>query len=402
MADPLHNLKHDEITHNTDMSETRLRNLAELTHSWIRPDLHQAIAMQVARHGRTVFEKAIGSLNPDSDSQPIQQDTIFPVASLSKVFTATAIMTLVEDGLISTHNAVQDYISGFSGVDKEKVRLWNLLTHTIGGHSMEEMDNLLSRMADTISNPPLSPDNQHPKIHEFLNLGYDVPLSREPGAVVIYSNYGFELLGEIVRIVSGLPLATYFEERICKPLGMLDTHFILPEEKENRVVRRPPSAAYADAKDIFCKGIGVESEFRIPWASAGAFSTTQDLTRFGQMFLNSGKHNGEQILSKSTVDYMTRNQTYGLGDGDRDESLLDGSRGIGWDIPGTKRDLMYANLYSPNTYCHSGAGGSLLWIDPTNDIVGVFLSIELTVRSDGQRSWAGDRFANAITAAVIS
>ena len=108
------------------------------------------------------------------------------------------------------------------------------------------------------------------------------------------------------------------------------------------------------------------------------------------------------MLSPATVDYMTLNQTPGLGDGDRDESLLDGSRGIGWDIPGTKRDLMYANLYSQHTFSHSGAGGSLLWVDPTYNIVGVFLSVELTVRPDNQRSWSGDRFANAITASVTA
>jgi CubicO group peptidase (beta-lactamase class C family) len=62
---------------------------------------------------------------------------------------------------------------------------------------------------------------------------------------------------------------------------------------------------------------------------------------------------------------------------------------------------MYANLYSPKTYSHSGAGGSLLWVDPTYNLVGVFLSTELIVRPDGQRSWAGDRFVNAITASII-
>lgn len=383
------------------LSTAHLQKLARLAHSWIRPDLHQAIVMHVVRNGQNVFQESIGYLTPDDGSPSVQQDTIYPVASLSKVFTATSIMTLVEDGLLSLHNPVHDFIPEFSGADKDQVRLWNLLTHTIGGHSMEEMDDLPSRKADKIPGLPPTPTGQHPKIHEFLALGYDTPLSRKPGSVVIYSNYGFELLGEIVRIVSGVPLATYFDERICKPLGMTDTHFILPEGKEGRVVRRPKTAAYADADAYFHQGVGTASQFKIPWASAGAFSTAQDLTTFGQMFLNSGIHDGNQVLSPATVDYMTMNQTPGLGDGDRDETLLDGSRGIGWDIPGTKRDLMYANLYSPRTFSHSGAGGSLLWIDPTYNIVGVFLSIELKVRPDEQRSWAGDRFVNAITASVF-
>jgi CubicO group peptidase (beta-lactamase class C family) len=98
---------------------------------------------------------------------------------------------------------------------------------------------------------------------------------------------------------------------------------------------------------------------------------------------------------------MTRNQSAGLPVCDRDEVLQDASRGIGWDIPGVNRYLMYANLYSPRTYSHSGAGGSLLWVDPVYNLVGVFPSIELVVRSDEQRNWAADRFVNAITASVL-
>ena len=382
-------------------STVPLQQISRLADSWIRPDLHQAIVIHVVRKGRTAFQHAVGKLTPEDNSPSVQQDTIYPVASLSKVFTATAMMTLVEDGLISLHNPVQDYIPEFSGPNKDQVRLWNLLTHTIGGLSMEEMDDLPSRNADKISDLPPAPEGQHPRIHEFLALGHNIPLSRKPGSVVIYSNYGFELLGEIVRIVSGIPLATYFDERICRPLGLTDTHFILPEDKECRVVQRPKTAAYSDADSYFHQGIGNLLRYKVPWASAGAFSTARDLSIFGQMFLDRGNHKGTQLLSPATVDYMTRNHTPGLGDGDRDETLLDGSRGIGWDIPGTKRDLMYANFYSPGTYSHSGAGGSLLWVDPTYNIVGVFLSIEMTVRKDEQRSWAADRFVNAITASVV-
>ena len=120
------------------------------------------------------------------------------------------------------------------------------------------------------------------------------------------------------------------------------------------------------------------------------------------MFLEHGEYEGVRILSPATTEYMRINQTPGLPDGDRDETLLDASRGIGWDIPGVKRDLMYATLCSPGTFSHSGGGGSLLWVDPRYRIVGVFLSIELIVRPDGQRSWTADRFVNAITASVLN
>ena len=383
------------------MSAARLQQLSDLAKGWIRPDLHQSIVMQVVRNGQTCFQSSIGNSTPGSNSSTVDSSTIFPAASLSKVFTATAIMTLVEDGLLSLHNPVQDFIPEFSGVDKDKIQLWNLLTHTIGGLSMEEMDALTSRNVDQLNSLPPVPKGQHPKVHEFLCAGYETPLSRKPGSVVIYSNYGFELLGEVVRRVSGVPLATYVEDRVFEPLGMNDTHFILPVDKRARVAQRPIDAAYASAKELFFQGLGSESLAETPWASAGVFSTASDLATFGQMFLNGGEFNGVRALSPATIAYMTKNQTPGLPDGDRDETLRDASRGIGWDIPGVKRDLMYANLYSPRTYSHSGAGGSLLWVDPAYNLVGVFLSIELIIRPDGQRSWAADRFVNAVTASIF-
>ena len=383
------------------MSATRLQQLSDLANNWIRPDLHQSIVMQVVRNGLTCFQSYAGKLTQADDSSFVDSSTIFPVASLSKVFTATAIMTLVEDGLLSLNNPVQDFIPEFSGADKDKVRLWNLLTHTIGGLSMEEIDGLPYRTDFKPASLPPVPEGQYPKIHEFLCAGYEFPLSQKPGSVVIYSNYGFELLGEIVRRVSGVPLATYAKDRIFKPLGMNDTHFILPGDKYSRVVQRPLDAVGASAKELFFQGFESESFAETPWASAGVFSTVDNLATFGQMFLNSGEFNGAQVLSPATTAYMTRNQTPGLPDGDRDEALQDASRGIGWDIPGIKRDLMYANLYSPSTYSHSGAGGSLLWVDPVYNLVGVFLSIELIVRQDDQRSWAADRFVNTVTASII-
>jgi CubicO group peptidase (beta-lactamase class C family) len=127
------------------MSATRLQQLSELAREWIRPDLHQSIVMHVVRDGLICFQSSAGKLTQADDSSSVDTSTIYPVASLSKVFTATAIMTLVEDGLLNLHNPVQDFIPEFTGADKETVRLWNLLTHTGGGLSMTEMGGLPCR-----------------------------------------------------------------------------------------------------------------------------------------------------------------------------------------------------------------------------------------------------------------
>jgi nitronate monooxygenase len=99
--------------------------------------------------------------------------------------------------------------------------------------------------------------------------------------------------------------------------------------KLDRVVQRPFNAVYALAETLFMEGLESKSLPKTPWASAGAYTTAGDLANFGQMFLNEGEMNGVQILSPATVAYMTRNQTSGLPDGDRDETLRDASRGIG-------------------------------------------------------------------------
>ena len=387
-------------SNNIGISAKRLNRISTLAQHWITPDLHQCVVMHAMHNGKVIFHHAIGKQTTQTDSSCTPLDAIYPVASLSKLMTATAIMLLVEDGLLSLHNPVVDFIPEFTGKNKEKVTLWHLLTHTMGGFSMASVDDLPLKTGLNPIDLPSTTNTINPLVHEFLNLGYTHPLSHEPGTTVIYSNYGYELLGEVIRRVSGANLESFTEERIFKPLQMNDTHFILPNHKRHRLVRRPNSAAYALADQYFFSGLEAENLFDTPWASAGLCSTATDMSLFGQMFLNGGCLNNIRILSPTTIRYMTRNHTPDFPDGDGNEKLCDAARGIGWDLPGTKNDLKYANLYSPSTYCHSGAGGALIWVDPEFQIVGVFLSVELSIREDLQRNWAGDRFANAITAAI--
>ncbi|MFT5258373.1 MAG: CubicO group peptidase (beta-lactamase class C family) [Saprospiraceae bacterium] len=100
------------------ISASRLEQLAALSKTWIRPDLHQLILMQVLREGVSCFQHSVGNASPTPYLLALGFDALVPVASLSKLFTATAIMALVEDGWISLHNPVQDFIPEFSGKDK--------------------------------------------------------------------------------------------------------------------------------------------------------------------------------------------------------------------------------------------------------------------------------------------
>jgi len=382
------------------MSSRRLQDVAALSETWIRPDLHQAVVMLVARKGRIVLQKAVGRSTPAPDAPAVALDTIYPLSSLSKLFTATAVMILVERGLLGLNDMVSDYFPAFAGGQKGKIRIWNLLTHTVGGYGLEEAnDYIAKRETDRKALGP-APEGRHPLIHEFLSLGYDMPLSHEPGTEVCYSNYAFELLGEIVRLVSGQSLRAFTEESIFVPMGMTDTGFSLPAARAGRRVRRPASAPKATSDLWFLGGLEAADFHDVPWAAAASCGTALDLAKFGQMFLNRGEYGDGRILSPASVDLMTRNHTPGFHDRDRGAHAFDAARGLGWDIPGGKRSFLYASLYSPRTFSHSGAGGVLLWVDPGYEIVGVCLTVELTAREDGQRTWAADRFANAVTAAV--
>jgi len=382
------------------MSASRLDKVSELAASWIEPSLHQAIVAFVARRGTVVLNKAYGSLTPEGPD--VTLDTVFPVASNSKVITATAVMQLVERGLVSLNTPVSDFFPEFTGKHKDDVRLWHLLTHSSGGLRMEEMDAyLIDKIASGFESPSC-PKDRNPLINTFLAAGLDAPLMNAPGTSVGYSNFGFEMLGDIVRQVSGQSLDSFAEQNIFQPLAMHDTHYGLAAKQADRIVQRPLDAPGAHVSNTwFFDGLEGRIVRENPWAYGSVVSTAADMGIFCQMFLNKGTYGGERILSPVTVAEMARNQTEGLIDLDREGTRSEAARGLGWDLPTRKNSLLYASLYSTQTFKHSGAGGAMVWIDPRNELVGVFLSVELSIRSDGQRNWRGDHFANAVTASII-
>jgi CubicO group peptidase (beta-lactamase class C family) len=148
-----------------------------------------------------------------------------------------------------------------------------------------------------------------------------------------------------------------------------------------------------------------------PWACGGVHSTAMDTSIFGQMFLNRGTYGGARILSPASVAQMTRNQIPGIGARYVGEFFPEASWGLGWSVHGDKRCLIYGeHLQSSQAFCHTGAGGVLLWVDPVYEIVGVYFS----VLSDngippGIPTPQGcpyvrarmDLFVNAVTAAIV-
>src|SRR5215813_96417 len=209
------------IPQEVGMSAQRLEGVVRVADSWVAQGITPALVLLVARRGVIVLHEAFGRLTPDDGAPPVKRDTIYPVTSLTKPITATAAMVLVEDGLLGLQRQVSDYIPEFSGDGKQAVMVHHLLTHTSGLRDQDVNAHAAKKRGVVASPPP--EETQHPWINEYLFLRYDAPLWKPPGVEMSYCNYNYNLLGEIVRRVSGQALADFARERIFEPLGMQDT-----------------------------------------------------------------------------------------------------------------------------------------------------------------------------------
>ena len=390
------------IPEEVGMSSQRVQHVRDLAQSWVAQGIHPALVVLAARKGVIVLHEAFGRLTPESNSPPLEPNTIFPLTSLTKPITATAAMILVEDGLLGLNRPVLEYIPEFIGEGKDKVMVHHLLTHTSGLRDID-VDAHAKKKKSSVKIPPPE-KTQHPRVYEYLFPGYDAPLWKHPGVEMSYSNYGYELLSEIVRRVSGRSLADFARERIFEPLGMEDTFYIVPDSVRHRIVKRPADAPLAQPespgfedlpilKSLYV-GLNTQEHQDTPWSLGGVYSTAMDMTIFGQMFLNRGIYGETRILSPATVREMTRNQIPGIGVRFVDEFFPEASWGLGWDIHGDKKSLGAGSLHSSETFSHGGAGVVVLWIDPVYEIVGVYFSVM-------HQQICFDLFMNAVTAAVV-
>ncbi|MEK3661853.1 serine hydrolase domain-containing protein [Paenibacillus sp. FSL F4-0236] len=354
----------------------------------VEDNITPAQVIVAARKGTLLVHQANGKFGPELGAAELTVDAIYPLCSITKLFTATAIMMLMEQGKIGLNRPVSDYIPEFTGEGKTKVCVHHLLTHTSGleGEVIWQNGQLKKEQGEY---PPHEP-NQDPDQHKYLYGGYDAPLSNEPGTVMSYCGYGYELLGEIIRRVSGQAYDVFVKETIFQPLGMENTYYRVPMDVRDKVVRRAPEAACAE---------WVDSEYNLNSVSAGggAYSTAMDLAVFGQMFLNGGIYNGVRFLSPVTVKEMTRNQIPGVSSQYRDEVFPEAYWGYGWAINGSKRDG--GDLFSPEAYSHWGAAGPFLCVDPIYQTVTVHLSVELDHQKPFKNMYV-DYFNNTVLAAI--
>ena len=299
----------------------------------------------IGHEGKIAYRKAYGRRAVVPEPEAMTDDTIFDLASITKVVaTTTALMQLFEQGKLRLNDKVTDYIPEFQG-GKSGITLRNLFTHFSG----------------------LKPDvplaNPWSGYQTGIKLACTDPPDGPPGARFVYSDINFILLGELVHRLSGQTLSDYARDHIFQPLGMQDTMFQPPAALAPRIA--PTERVTSDSPPL--RGVVHDPTARNMGGvagHAGVFSTARDLARFAQMMLNGGELDGVRIVSAATIQKFTEPQT------PPDQPIL---RGLGWDI-----DSPYSGnrgeLFPIGSFGHTGFTGTSLWIDPNTQTYVILLA----------------------------
>src|SRR5262245_55236506 len=360
------------------MSPIRLAHLDEIIEAEIAKKQLPGAVVIVGRKGKIVWRRAYGARAVEPAPEPMTVDTIFDVASLTKVVaTATSMMILVERGLVRLGDPVSRYVPEFGESGKKNITVEQLLTHRSG----------------------LSADNdikdyeQGPE-EAMRNIWKLAPLA-EAGSKFIYSDVNYIVLAELVKRVSGKPVDQFASENVFRPLGMKDTGYkpdaslaarIAPTEKRGEKWMR---GEVHDPRAYLLGGVA---------GHAGLFSTADDLAIYCQMILNQGEFQGARVLSPMGVARMTEARPTG-------GNAVDGAaRGIGWDIY-TGYSANRGDLFPVGSFGHTGFTGTSLWIDPSSETFVVFLCNRVHPRLDPKHpadvSSLRGRVASVVAASII-
>jgi CubicO group peptidase (beta-lactamase class C family) len=317
--------------------------------------------LAVALGNELVGDFYVGAAAP---GRPAGPDTLWPLASASKLYTAAAVMALVERGELTLGTPVREVLPAFDSEQREGVTVRHLLTHTSGLiYESPEMEAVLLRKA------PLD---------EILDEAYRHPLQFAPGSRYSYSDFGIGLAGRVAASVAGLPFPEVVRRYILEPGELRDT-FLPPAPADYPRLARV-AGSLADGTD--------SAMYNSPYAIAlghpafGAVATARDLLRFGRLFAPGAE---PRVLSAATVRAMTTDQTGGFvtdftaGDG----PAAPRSQGLGFMIRGAG-GWGFGDLTSPASYGHGGASGCMLLVDPVHDVTLAYVS-NRHVRADPRR-----------------
>lgn len=329
------------------------------------------VVAAVVRDGKLVYHEALGHRDIEADaSMPF--DALFRTYSMTRPVTALGILMLHDEGLLNVNDPVQKYLPQFAeqrvlldGVGDDPatrarqgdVTLAQLLTHTSGigsrsssfyrANDVHSYDQTLEQVVDNVA---------------------ALPLFEDPGTRYRYGMHA-EILGRVIEQVSGQDILSFYQQRIFSPLGMTDTVFYVDDDRASRLatVYRPAENGQLQPHEM--ETIPVTEPRALNSSGVGLVSSTMDFLRFSQLFLNSGRVNGEQLISEEAVRMFAENAV-------ADDLLPIGEsgywRGSGWSLGGmavVMDPTSYNHTVNAGEYWWDGSAGTRFWIDPQENMI---------------------------------
>jgi uncharacterized protein YbbC (DUF1343 family)/CubicO group peptidase (beta-lactamase class C family) len=321
----------------------------------------------IGHDGQVVYRKAFGNRALEPRREAMTVDTIFDLASLTKVIaTTTSMMQLVERGKIRVGDTVAKYLPEFAQNGKEDITVRQLLTHYAG----------------------LAPDLDLQTPWQGKETAYKMAFAEKPetspGAGLVYSDIGFIVVGALVEKVSGESLNHYAESHVFAPLKMAHTRYLPPKAWRAKIA----PTQFDDHNHMLRGEVHDPTALRMGGVAghAGLFSTADDLAKFAQALLNGGGG----ILSPVTVEKMTTPEQ---------PPTATGVRGFGWDID-SPFSSNRGNLLPVGSYGHTGFTGTSIWIDPTTRSYIILLTNAVHPRGEGNAIGLRTKVATAVAAAL--
>ncbi|OFE12598.1 hypothetical protein PHACT_05150 [Pseudohongiella acticola] len=331
------------------------------------------VVSALMRNGKLVHLDAYG-YQSIADQEPVTEDTIFRIFSMTKPVTSVAMMMLLEEGKFSLDDAVSQYIPELANLEvaiedgpggfpvtepaNHEMTIRELMSHTGGltyglfSRSQVDSQYVAANILDTEGT-----------LQDMIDKLSRIPLRQQPGTLWHYS-VSVDVQGRLVEVLSGMPFDEFLQERIFEPLGMTDTGFYVPEDKRDRF-----ATMYMSGQNgLTAPNDGFGGDYAAPVSfhsgGGGLASTITDYMRFTQMLANGGEFNGERLLEETSVEAMRSNQL---------PAGMDEIPGY----PGNQFGLNFALVTDParndgvseGSYWWWGIGGTWFWIDPVQDLV---------------------------------
>jgi CubicO group peptidase (beta-lactamase class C family) len=371
------------------LSSERLDNIRKLLGAKVDAGEIPGYVALVARRGKVAYFESYGVQNPNT-KKPMSRDSIFRIYSMTKPITSVAAMMLVEEGKIRLSDPISMYLPELANLQvainaasvkepsevqtrpaKNPIRVVDLLLHTSGftygffkpfpgGGPVEQMylDGGVNDLDITNA--------------ELVTRISKLPLKYEPGTTWWYSR-STDVLGRLIEVVSGMTLGEFFDKRIAKPLGMVDTSFRVAPNKVSRFVEPFDD----DKKGLILQYTDPTKPVKFEAGGQGLTATVMDYARFAQMLLNRGALDGNRVLGKKTVELMTTNQ---VGSNvDLGPFYLPG-QSHGWGLLGAVRTegprapaALNPMDGSVGEFYWAGYAGTYFWVDPKEELVAVYM-----------------------------